>query len=1009
VTKNWETVQIPLAAGLDTKSDVRSGTPPQFDILKDAEFEEPGGLQTRKPFGSIGTNIYGGGTLADIRRIVENGDELLAFTKDKLYSWSSALSLWFDKGTHLACKVREETTFATTGDQLDADRAELGGVVVLTWTEAGFVYVAAKDSAGGTILAPTKVGTGGGVGTRPRLVALTTKILLFWHTGTDAAPVSLVCVAISVADVLSSILTAATTVLATPNFGSYYDVCKVPGADQAIFACRRVVTTSYTIGTITAALALSTSVKARTCVMPIAVACDPGGLLAQVARSNAGAVVGDQITIATLADTANINVAIGTYTAQLNQITAAFRSAKVGGLYRCHVFWSYNEDDDATNWQSTTNFINDNGTVGAEAVFVRRLGIASRAFEYDGRVYVWTAFAGASSFTGANVPGFRAQLQNSYFLYREADHTTDPFLVAKAAFSRAGGFCPSTGRLPGVELVSGTTGFAWCATERRIVPLGVNQTGYGARAPRDVTFTFDSDEARRTVRLGATLYVTGGEILQYDGNGLYEVGFHVYPYHFAIAQGIGGLVPNGAYDFKLTHRWDNAQGERERSTTATVAEFTIAAGPASFTLAAIVPLYVTHKIDRPPALEVWRTELAPEPGDPFYLATGLDPGVTVNPNGFRVNDPTASTLGSFADVLIDADLSIREPNPENGAVLENLAPPAATIVMATADRLFLAGVAGEPNRVWYSKLRNAGEVAAFHDGNVVAVPAEITGLGLVNETPIAFCEIGVYALDGQGVNNLGEGQNYGPARQLSNDVGALNHESIASTPGGAIFKSAKGWYLVNRGWSCEYIGAPVSAYDSETILAVHVVESQHQVRCLSASRLLVYDYYLNQWAEWTVSGMVAGALLGGVHHVATATDVKAQRSDYTGINYGLEAKLAPVKLNDLQGAGSVRWIEILGEYRGGHRLEVMLYRDYATTPYQTTIWTPSPTTVGEPLQVSVGPSIPKCMAIGVHIKALPAVVALEDVWSEALKLTGLALDVGRDRGLNRRLPAAQKT
>jgi hypothetical protein len=146
---------------------------------------------------------------------------------------------------------------------------------------------------------------------------------------------------------------------------------------------------------------------------------------------------------------------------------------------------------------------------------------------------------------------------------------------------------------------------------------------------------------------------------------------------------------------------------------------------------------------------------------------------------------------------------------------------------------------------------------------------------------------------------------------------------------------------------------------------------------------------------------------GGVHHVAFEDDVQSQRSDYTGIDYGLEAKLAPIKLNDLQGAGSVRWLAILGEYRGACRVQVQLYRDYQSTPYQTEQWTPTPAVVGGPLQVEVGPSIPKCMAIGVHIKAIAA-VGDGPPTTEAIKLTGLALDVGIDKGLNRRLPAAQK-
>lgn len=1012
--KNWVTVQIPLAAGLDTKSDARASSPPSFDLLRDVEWEQPGGLQTRKPFTDLGVNIFSGGTLSNIRRLEANGDERLCFTREGLYSWSSSISMWTLKATHMAVSLDEQTSFATNGDQIDCDRAELSGVIVYAWTQGGVVYVAAKDkTSGATLMVPTAPFTGSGVGTRPRLVALTTKILLFWHDGTDAVPGNLKALAIDPADVLSSILSAAATVLATGSFGSYYDVCKVDAADTAAIVCRRVTTTSYTIATLTAGMSLAIATVARTCAQGIAVASIPGGTSVQVVRSDAGALLGDLIVTATLADVGagTTGTAVGSYSGGLNQVTLAFATSKVGGNYRAHAFWSYGETDNAVNWQSSHNWVDTGGVVGTEGLFVRRLGVASRAFEYNERIYVWMAFASVSSFTGSNTAGFRAAPQNSYFLYRDPDNT-GPLLCAKSTTMKAGGFSPSVCRLPGVALTSGTTVFSWCATERRIIPVSLKQTNYDARAPRDVTFTFDSNLARRCARIGRTLYVSGGELLQYDGAGLFEAGFHVYPWYFDGVISGAGSIANGAYAYKATRRWDNAQGERERSTTATVATLTMAGGPLSFLLTG-VPLYVTHKASpRAPAFEIWRTKVNPLAGDPFHLVTGLDPAVTANPNGYRRDDASLATLVAWQDTLSDASVGVLQPNPENDGVLENLAPPACTIVFASADRLFLAGIAGDPQRIWYSKLRNDGEVCAFHDQDTVAIPSwagAITGLGLLNETLIAFTDDAVFALDGQGYDNLGTGSNYGPARMLSSDVGAIAHESIAFTPSGLIFKSSKGWYLLNRGWGVEYIGAAVASFDAEAVLAVHLVESQHQVRCLTASRMLVFDYLVNQWAEWTVSGGAHAALIAGTHHYVTSSAVKYQVTDYTGITYGLVAKLAPIKLNDLQGAGSVRWLNILGEYRGGHRLQIDLYRDYATTPYQTTIWTPSPTTIGEPLQVSVGPSIPKCMAIGIKISALPVITGEFPSYSEALKLTGLALEVGIDKGINRRLPAAQKT
>lgn len=1016
MVKAWNTVQVPLAAGLDTKTDPRARTVPLFEILRDAEFELVGGLQTRKPFGTLGTSIVGGGTLSNIRRIVDNAGELLAFTSAGLYSYSLSDAGWVYKGEHLAVKVEEAARFTTTGDQVDADRAELNGHVIVTWHEVRgggtYGYVAAYDSTTGAVtMAPREL-----VGfQRIRLVALSTKILLSYYDGITGYYVY----ALDPASPATALAGASTTIVSSN--GTYYDVAKVPGQDLAVYACTRNGGGSYELVTFTSSLTKTNTSKAAA-VGVIAIAAAPNGTHVQVVRRSSSTTIhGDYVAISGFT-TVNSNTAIATTSTDPTQLSCAYRSVLTGGSYRCYVFWpegtgptipgTSNPPINASHTYGShvySNWIDTTAAVGTAAKFVALVDVNSRAFDYNGQVYLWLGFSLNASIRRRDetVPAtpdtaFTYAPQSSYFLYRD-----DGILCAKSVMLAAGGAPTKSGWLPNVQALSSTS-FAWAGTKRRAIEFvgddNRTRNDYAARAPHEITTTFDSNEARRCVRLGRTLYITGGEVLQYDGVQLTEVGFHVLPYVNEADIAGGDITPFATRAWKWGPRWLNAAGDVDFGSTPSILTY-LSATAKGVTLWTY-PLTVTHKTNRPIALEAWRTAGDPTADASFYRVTSKDPAAT-GTNGYISNDTTAAALVSLDDFIDDPDLLPREQYPLNGGELENLAPPAATIAIATADRVFLAGVAGDPNRVWYSKQRRDGQVAAFNGRLTVALPsyaAAITGLGIVNETVIAFTSTAAYALDGRGYDNTAGGTNYGPARELATDVGALAHESIASTPAGLVFKSAKGWYLLNRGWALQYIGAPVASYDAEDVLAVHVVESQHQVRILTASRMLVWDYNLNQWAEWTVASAVGAAMSGGVHHVATASDVKAQRSDYTGIDYGIEAKLAPIKLNDLQGAGSVRWLSLLGEYRGVHQLQVQLYRDYQASSYQTVTWTPSPTTIGGPLQVSIGPSIPKCEAIGVHIKVLSS----SGTWSEALRLTGLALDVGIDRGLNRRLPAAQK-
>lgn len=1006
---DWQTIQIPFGYGRNGGEDPRQRNPPDLAIAADVEFEERGGLQTRHPFAALGS------TLADCRRVVANGDELLVFTKTALLSWDAANAAWVNKGTHLAIKVDEESRFVTTGDQINADRAELGGVAVYTWQDADGVYVAAINKAtGATIYGPTMLGTGED---RPRLVALETRILLFVLT----VDPDLVVFAIDPADVAGSIAAGATAVLST-EVNDYYDVVRLAGADAAVGACRRQTTTSYEVFHVTAGLTVTQATKARTCDGPVAVSSHPAGTHMQVVRADSTNIEGDYLSIAGPFTDVAADQAIGTGSGTINQIAAAHRSVADSGQFRCYAFWSSSEAANATAWLCKSNWVDTGGTLGTQATFVHRLGVASRAFDHDGRVFVWGAFAGESSFSGANAAAYRAQLQNSYFLYRD-----DATLHAKAAFQRAGGFTASIGLLPGVQALEDSA-FAWCGIERRIVKLGGKQMGYGARAPREVVFTFDSNEARRCARLGATLYVTGGEILQYDGAQLVEVGFHVYPWYFgAIEVGTGDLV-DGTYAVKVTWRWDNARGERDRSTTATVGTVTIGGGPNGISIVSWIPLYATRKTGV--AVEVWRTAVDAPDDAPFRLVSSLDPAALTNPNRFVPNDPTASGLPTFNDELADADVD-GESNEEGGTILEAMAPPAASIVLASADRLFLAGVAGDRDRVWYSRQRGDGQVASFHEGLTVAVPragGAITALAFLNETLIVFRETAIYALPGDGIDNASGGANFGPARTISLDIGAESMEAVAFDPGGLVFHGRKGKYRLNRGWGLDLIGGAVSDYDSEPVLAIHVLESQHQIRWLTGSRMLVLDYDAvtasspaGQWSEWSIADGVDAAIWGGQHAYLATTGPKVQRTDHTGIDFGLDVETAWIKMADLQGAGRVRRLLILGELRGACHVRVRIARDYETAYFFDKVWPAVDVdigdlfTVGGPLQIKVGPSIQRCQAIKVRITAVELVPpegegdpTITAPATEALKLTGIGLEVGINRGLHRRVPASYK-
>ncbi len=1004
---DWQTIQIPFTGGLNSKAHEYALDPPGLLICQNVEFDEVGGLRMRKPYASIGASIHPSGSLSDIRKLAVVGDELCVFTKDTLYAWSETLSKWVSRGTHLAVATAETVRFSNPNDQTFADRAQLSGVIVYVWSETSqggtvLCYLAAIDATtGAPIISPTSFTAGR---TKPRVVAVDTRILVFWvtaGTGVEAAAIN---------PSSPTFTTTGATLVDTNE--QPYDVVRDPAADAAVLAIANTGAPQYVVARITAALAVSSTSKGRASDGIIAVACSADGNT-MIMRTSGNNVRGDRLTTSSLADTASLDTAIGGAAAAISHLTGAFRSTQDGGFYRCYVFWSASESSDgATARQLESNWIDTNAATGTEATFLLRSGIAARAFNYNGQIYLWSVFAGLSDVaTGGGMSkliGLRGQQQNTYYLHRD-----DGELVAKAAWSRAGGFQPTAGHLPGVALVSGTTGFAWAGIERQIITLGgTDNAGYGARAPRDIVLTFDSDDARRTIVLGRTMYVSGGLLLQYDGEGLAEVGFEQYPWFFdGATPATGTSLGAGAYSYKATWRWANARGESERSTSAIGMQVTAVAGDQVDI--EVTSLHVTRKqgIRRDPALEIWRTKANPVADSPFYLTNSKDPS-TAAPNEYRENDPTVSySTSTYTDVMVDATLETKEQHPENGGTLPRLAAPPATILAASDTRLFLAGVPGEINRVHYSFLRDEHEIAAFNGALSFALPTHtgaITGLAFLNETLVAFTATAVYAIPGDGFNNVGGGANYGPPRLLSSDLGALSHDSIALTPGGLVFFSRKGWYRLNSGWSLEYIGARVEAFntDSGGFVAAQVVEAQHQVRFLSASRMLVWDYLVNEWSEWVEGGGRDLAIWSTSPMLLDTDGVKKQQTTFTAATYAITIETGWIKLAGMQGFGRVRSVELLGEFKADHRQNVQMARDYKTSFFFSKNLSVDLTTVGDPIQTKHGVTQQRLEALKVRITIADTLGNVPNY--DAITLTGLALEVGLYRGLYRRLPVAQK-
>lgn len=1041
----WEPFSIPLAKGLDTGSDPRSLQQPLLAKCYNAVFDEEGGIQKRHPYSTRTPNISPTGTLSDVRKYFSFDGEELCFTKDKLWSWSGAHSKWFQKATYFAPTVAEEEVFASEAEQYNCDRVTVAGITIYTWEQKATVttiWVAGVDATTGTTVYPAQELPSNGY-SRPRLARLVSTALLFAY---DSATGDINIFTLNPASPPSSWVSGA---LATPaisvNADGNYDVTS-NGATTCVLVSRNTFTGTYQIVEMNSSGTIVTDiVKAFVATGRVAIAESDDGLNVVVAyEDNTGPPTAMQCDLLLRSGLTNVigavNITIdGAITAINAQLTCQFKKTADAGEFRCYVFWQVSTSVVGPQFSPLNmNWFDTAGNFGTTTSLIRGLfPVAQPIADADGNMFLWAVFEGSSGVSGAGVTvasGYRLSAQNTYFLV-----SIDGTIVAKAVPQLAGGMPLSTGYISGMDYVSANT-YAFAGIKRAIVPTGgsvadrmyrvgikkghprvgikfTSRSAYSKRSPVDIVLRMDDDEARRTVKVGKTIYVSGAQVMQYDGEGLVEVGFPVAPWYLNSGTTAAGNILAGTYATTPTLSYTNAVGETEQSTAAVTALKTLASSLSNDHF--IGSVYATNKDNV--AVTVYRSLANPGVDSPRYKTTSQDPATLAGANKYIVNDKTSSTgyspTAGWTDDMPDATLNSKQTFYENGANLERIAPPGARIIAQGQDRVFLAGIPGLPNTVYYSHTRAPGEIAAFHGTLYFDVPADngdITGLSFMNETLVVFCERGIYAVPGTGYTNAGNGENYGPARMISTDVGCVRAELIETTPDGLFFYSSKGWYQLQRNWQLSYVGGPIEKFNTDTFKSVHLLADQHQIRLLSTQRCLVFDYTVKEWSEWTISDGLDAAKVNGVWQYMNASGgVNIEQADYTGVDYSLDVETAWLKFDGLQGYTRMRWFYILGEYRSACAIRIRVARNYLEDDTLGPTWMQdeqrvvSPTLVGGPLQQRKRLKYQKGQSYKIRIND-QGVVADSNPTGESFRLTGLTFSVGMKPNSYKNLPLAQK-
>lgn len=496
------------------------------------------------------------------------------------------------------------------------------------------------------------------------------------------------------------------------------------------------------------------------------------------------------------------------------------------------------------------------------------------------------------------------------------------------------------------SVTAGGRAYRWTAIERRLL-VSEHDDQFTPEGLRLVDYDFADPAAHQSAQLGASLYLGGACQSLYDGAGWVEASFHYAVdwevgevLHVASSGGGGGMAP-GVRDYVFWPEFTTADGEVIRGPTSKPYTVTTTGGEdkVSFTIPVVGVTRMSSAVGRVDCqIAVARTK----DGDTsvYYRCTSLDPSAAGD-NGYVVNDVSAATV-SFVDVLSDADLADREPLYANGQIPSNDPVDASIAIAAGKNRLFHTDPA-EQGLVHHSQERDDGYAAEVAPELVVGVDSfggEVTAVAVMDDAVILFKRAQVYFVAGPGpLADPGAGGGWSAPSLITSDVGCVDQRSVAVTPAGLIFQSAKGIYLLDRSHQVTYVGAPVEAYNGQRVARATLVEDTTQVRLVTdQGATLLYDYFFDQWSTFTQhAGKDAAVSAGRYHYLAADGRVMrevvdpaaAHAATDAGRAYPLVMETAWIHLADyLQGVQRIYHLVAIGNWRSPHLLRMQYRVDY---------------------------------------------------------------------------------
>lgn len=974
-----QNVPIILGRGIDTKTDPKQVVAGQLLSLENAVFQKTDEYIKRN-----GTQIIGtGSSMSSGNFVAPYKSECVAGSEFSVYSYDKSQNTFDLKGSRVALDVTTQSVVRNSNSQNNADSAiHSSGVSAFTWQDLnlGTTYYCITDTFTNEYVVPPTIVSGAthSGNSKSKVVAFGNYFVFFYTS--NAGVINAYYVLATTPKASLTQITWGTAHVSAPSNdrNNIYNI--------AVFNNRIYVAYATTTGQ-TAAVYIDTSFTVSS-VTQFAIASRNLNLMGDASNN---------VWIYYSTDSTPWNVGYTVYDSNLvTQITQAiiFTSSDSGDESNCLTgyvigtegifIFDRSADAEASELPTDPPQIlvgqgDITGTVNPD-IYSVAIGVclASRVFFYNGVPYILGFF-------------ISAEVQRTYFLFGMPSFFTGGQvgnIVAKLAPSTAG---DGSRQLTSVnQLSSNQFQFTYLLSD---LVESLNGTIFSNAGVQSAIYQFG--EPTITATGGENLLMSGSLVQMYDGLTVAELGYNIFPDNVTFTQSsTGGVISPGTYQYLVTYEWTDNQGQIHRSAPGGLNGGAITVVVPSGTSTNMVTLTLpnlTLTAKQNVLIVVYRTEA----NQGVFFRVNSVPTMVLT-----VSNPNVPTQ-DYNDIFNDTDINGNEQLYTTGGIIENIAAPALSNLVSYNSRMF--GITEEdPLTFLYSQQILAQSPVEFNDSFTVRIEERngpMTAMGVMDTNLIIFKSNSVYYMNGTGPSPNGLNNDFSTPQLVTTDTGCQNQRSIVPMPQGIMFQSPKGIYLLDRSLQSSYIGAPVEAFNNQTVTSAVLITNLNQVRyTMSSGVILCYNYFFSQWSVFTNQNAADSCIFNTLHTYIQPTGSVIQETPNAFLDWDQTPVLMSLQTSwlsfaTLQGFQRVYQLLILGDWISAHNLQVNVNYDFVDNSGQTTlIPVPiAPVTGVEQFRVFLQKQ--KCEAVQIEIQELQPTPS-----GQGLNLSGLSFIAGIKKG-----------